>query len=265
MKTGILAVSMLALMPLPVSRCESADVTSALIASGNWTDAAAWDSGDIPNNSGMTFNAVVPSRTVTLSSASPMTIDGLQLIGGTIKGDGLLTLLQPSTWTSGSIAGNPTIDATDLAISGSANIASSATFTNHGSTNWLGGSGIHFGSNAVFDNQAVLDLKADGFALRNNSLGNGSRLDNRGTLRKSAANGVTSIRLDVDDSGLIDVQTGTLRLLSSDNSRASGQYQIANGSVLEISDRSYALERIGDSPWDTGRKSQILSASYSAS
>ena len=96
---------------------EGADVVSTLVGTGDWNDDTRWDSAFFPDNrnDGFTYDAVINSFTVTIPALVDIEIESLALTGGTIAGEGSLTLIDSSTWDGGTLSGG----ATGLALDGS--------------------------------------------------------------------------------------------------------------------------------------------------
>ncbi|MEM7312731.1 MAG: hypothetical protein AAF497_06235, partial [Planctomycetota bacterium] len=85
---------------------------------GGWSDASRWSSAWAPNNGngGLTYDAVILSGTVTLSS--PITIESLHLANGMIddaSGQNL-TVLNEFDWTSGSLFGSGSLNANNVVL-----------------------------------------------------------------------------------------------------------------------------------------------------
>ena len=72
-------------------------------STGNWTDASRWDCGAVP---GASDDAVVNAGTVTL--ATNVTVRDLTFSGGTITGEGDLTITGALDWSFGTMSGSGT-------------------------------------------------------------------------------------------------------------------------------------------------------------
>jgi len=86
---------------------QAADVISTWNGStATWT-SANWSSPLFPNNGngGFTYDAVINGGTVTLTLDQNIIIQAMGLNGGTLTGDGNLTLQANSTWTAGTMSG----------------------------------------------------------------------------------------------------------------------------------------------------------------
>jgi hypothetical protein len=96
---------------------EGADVVSTLVGTGDWNDDTRWDSAFFPDNGngGFTYDAVINSFTVTIPALVDIEIGSLALTGGTVAGEGSLTINAASTWDSGTLTGS----GTGLALDGS--------------------------------------------------------------------------------------------------------------------------------------------------
>jgi hypothetical protein len=183
-------------------------------AAGNWSDPASWSPAVVPNNnssSGQTFNAVMPSGTLTQDIAGGVTIEQLQMNGG------VLTLANPLTLNAGLQFTGGTINEGPLSILGPSTqsapmIVSSVTINNSGN----------------------YDVTFDGKAIFN---GNGT-FNNSGTFTKTTGPGTDSVDIFLNNSGAVRVQNGTLAIAGGGsssgtfNAAAGAQIQFVNGYVF---------------------------------
>ena len=209
--------------------------------SSAWTTGTNWDgnvvpgAGDdvvIPGANTVTFwttNTVsvnsldclgaltVSNGWLNLANASQIQLGGsLNLAGGVVKGAGNLTVNGVMSWTQGTMEGpgSTTVIASGatLTISGGFEKSLSArTLTNHG-TVILGGTGkLWVDSSPTISNESggLFDVQDDMYV---DNYGGTATFVNAGTLRKSAGAGTTTMEMVLNNSGTLEVQTGTMAL-----------------------------------------------------
>jgi hypothetical protein len=105
------------------------------------------------------------------------------------------------------------------------------TLVNNGLATWSGGQ-VTFSGNSVFSNaaNATFDLQTDGSAFIVSS-GN-ALLRNSGILRKSAGTGTTTLTVRCNNTGSVQVNSGTLALAPADS---SGSFSTSVGNTLSLS------------------------------
>jgi hypothetical protein len=156
--------------------------------------------------------------------------------GGVVEGLGTVTVTGLLTWTGGTMRGpgrivanggvminapatsNPTLDG--------------RTFDNAGTATWTGMGPITVMNGATWNNLAgaVFDAQSDlRFA---DSPGLPSSFNNAGILRKSSSIGTTTLRFVLNNTGLVDVQTGTLSFIGE--ASTGGTFAVAANAVLDI-------------------------------
>ncbi|TWU27617.1 beta strand repeat-containing protein [Bythopirellula polymerisocia] len=214
----------------------AADVTSTWDGStGNWSDSSHWDSLLFPNNGngGQTFDAVISSGTVTVDQA--INIENLQQTNGTITGTSDLTVSGLTTWTRGTMTGTGTTHANGgLDLSGSnSKTLNGRVLNNAGAATWTAGQFIT-GNGAVLNNLlgATFDTNFDGEIL-DGFIGAPSQINNAGTFTKSGGAGTTRFHIAFNNTGAVNVQSGTLSL--SGGGTSSGSFDVSAGSTLQIS------------------------------
>lgn len=124
-------------------------------------------------------------------------------------------------------------------------LLSGVTISNWGTTTWTGqGNALSFNQNAVFNNLAgaLFDAQNDA-ALAGEGPPDGT-FNNAGTFRKSAGTNDTFVSenyspgVTFNNTGLLDVQTGGVRLMGGTN---SGQFNVAANARLRFSSGCYTL------------------------
>ncbi len=203
-------------------------VNSDFMTAGNWTNG-------VPNNAGV--DGVINTGGVVL--AAPLTVTNLTLANGTLSGAGNLAITGTFSWSGGTLdgtgGGSLTIpEGGTFAISGGGtkqittskaiNLAGNATVTG-------GGPVVSTGSASTLTIQggALLDIQNDqSFAVGIINISSG------GILRRSTSATVATINStnQLNNNGLLDVQTGTLSLDCNGNS--SGTFNVANGATLSF-------------------------------
>jgi len=178
----------------------------------------------------------------TLSIPATLTLSGtLTLAGGTLDVGGALTVSEDLfTWTGGTLTGSGrTLAQGGLEIRGTADkILDGHTVVNPATATWAEGD-LHTYNGATFTNEAgaTFDIQSDGI-LRNWS-GAASNVDNAGTVRKSSGTGTSTFAVVLSNSGLIEVQSGTLNL--SGGGASSGDFVVGADATLMFSDGAYML------------------------
>jgi hypothetical protein len=187
-------------------------------------------------NAGIT---TISGGTLTLNNTSSST--SLTLSSGILRGTGTLTLSGTSTWSGGTmqdtgatvvsstgILGITTAAAHTLGASGYGN----RTLTNNGIVNWSGAGALNvtYGS-AITNNLAFNDQNTAAAAM--GATGTGT-FNNAGTYSKvgnGTTAGTTTIAAQFNNTGLVDVQRGTL-VLSGGGTHTGGTFQGAGNLTL---------------------------------
>ena len=107
-------ISACACQVIVIDAPRAADVVSTWNGTtGVWSDASRWDSIDFPDNGngGFTYDAVVAGGTVSLDQV--ITLEDLELFGGTIDGAGTLHVSENIDWFGGGFAGTGLEDVFD--------------------------------------------------------------------------------------------------------------------------------------------------------
>ncbi len=196
----------------------------------------SFPSGNVTLDTGTTLagggTARVAGATVTLSST--VSAQNLELTSGIINGNGTLTTTGVLTWTGGTLrgSGNTTLPVgATLVIAGEHTkfLRDTRALINQGTARWSGGGGLTFADDAVFSNSGTLELHSDVTLARNSG---GPLFANSGLLRKLTSGGTTTLGVQLDNSGAVEVQTGTLQLIHG--STSSGSLTLAAGAALEF-------------------------------
>jgi hypothetical protein len=165
-----------------------------------------------------------------------VTLQSLTLSGGAITGIGTVTVAGLLTWTDGTIRGPGRIVAnSDVMITGAGNpTLDGRTFDNTHTATWTGTGPLTAVNGAVWNNLAgaVFVVRSD-LIFFASSGGPLSVFHNAGTLRKLASIGTTGFGLALDNTGLVDVQTGTLSIRGTGNT--GGTFTVQGGATLDFS------------------------------
>ena len=176
-----------------------------------WTGSTfALDAGAQLNGTGL-----YKINSSTLTRNADLTVDNLDLAVGTLSVTGTLTVATSMNWITGTMSGSgrTIIDANatlNLAVP-SLNQASlvSRTLENGGTVVWTGAGSFAVNSGAVVTNRAGALFDVQNAASLSAGAG-ANRFDNAGTFRKSTSAGSTAVNSIFNNSGTVDIQTGTL-------------------------------------------------------
>lgn len=201
------------------------DVTVSGSGTVKITDAsAALAGGGITVNPGAIL--LMSGSSCLLYGNSPVTVDGtFNWTGGAISGVSAFTLNGYLNTSGGS---SKTIDG--------------FTLTNNGIITITGAGALRLGDNAVLSNPTggLIDIQSDAaIAFREPD---GGALVNAGTLTKSG--GVSgSITVPLQNSGIVNVNSGTLRL-SRGSSAGNTVYNLSGGGILEFYQNTHSLDNV---------------------
>jgi len=195
----------------PALRANAAPKTFTGVVSSNWFNGDNWNPTGVP---GASDDVVVSSGTLDLSGGNA-TVATYTHENGTLTGSGTLTVTGLMTWARGVIRGTGVVDANGgIAITtlSAVTLADTRTLNNSAMATWTGPGGFSLGGNATFTN-----LPGATFAIQTASNMGSGMFDNMGTVTKTAGggDGVTNISSFINNSGTINVLSGTLRVSSS--------------------------------------------------
>jgi hypothetical protein len=215
---------------------------------GNWSDPTKWTSNpNFPNNGqpapGSVYDATLDNGgTITLNI--PITIENFTLNGGTVAGANNLTINQLFTWSAGAMSVNGVINANGGIAFGNTQLDFTQGTLNNaaGQTATLSGAGaqIGFQNGAIFNNNGTF-LAQNDRSLFNN--GGGGTFNNNGIFTRDTSAGTFSILtlLAFNNTGTVNVNTGTLALFGGDGGSTTGDFNIAAGAALQLaSDFTFA-------------------------
>lgn len=200
--------------------------TLAFSNGGNFLGGMVSGAGTYSFNSGLTgvvgsFNV---TGTVNINNNSTVTFDSsakirvLNQSGGTLAGNGNVTIVGAGAqlnWTGGLMTGlgTTTVSAgAALNFNGTGNVSlTTRTLTNMGQATWSGANDIFLVDGALLQNGlgGVFTIKNDRSMF---SSGTTPNFANAGTLTKTSSAGTTMLGLPLNNTGTLNVMTGTLSL-----------------------------------------------------
>jgi hypothetical protein len=172
----------------------------------------------------------------TLGAGTTMTGTGFAQLGGTLAvPTAAVAMIDQLDFRSGSFFGPGTLAINDQMLLGG---ASNKTFDgliveNHGDAMWTGAGMVLTNNGAIFNNRTdgAFYAETDG-VIDSNDFPAGT-FNNSGALIKQDSAGTTRFfRMELNNSGLVDVQSGTLRLESGGTH--SGSFQMAGGTSTHL-------------------------------
>ncbi|MCC6124260.1 MAG: hypothetical protein IT426_04815 [Pirellulales bacterium] len=236
-------------------------------ANGSWSGASNW----MPQLPGIGDDVVIdrPNAAVTVTRNSTndsidslacnemlvlsggildvektMRIDGgCELNGGTLGGGGAVQIAGTMNWNGGTISSSGGISVAaggNLALGGGNLYLNGTSLVNAGTVAQSGyGNFYAQGTNAAFDNLAggLFDCRSD--SSISTFTGAGATFNNSGTFRKSAGSGKSLVAWTFNNAGIVEVQTGTLRLSGGGTHR--GTFNVAAGTKLEFSQGTHSF------------------------
>jgi hypothetical protein len=196
---------------------------------------------------------VVTGSTISLLTTStlngPLSLTNAQFGGGgTISGPGDLNIDGGLSWVSGYMVGpGQTFLNSNATLSGNTDTffnprgLAGRTLNNSATATWTEAGALIIRSGGVWNNLAGSTFLIQGDATLDSSsvFQSPGRFNNAGLLQKMGSSGTTTIGLAVNNTGVVDVETGTLSLGGSPNSSgsaaSSGAYTVAAGATLGFS------------------------------
>lgn len=166
------------------------------------------------------------------------TSGGLALTGGTLSAAGTLNIGDPATISSGTLTGTGNVNLqSGVAIGGSASVLGGVKLNLDDASTWTAGSLTGGGGSTVtIKPGASLTTNFDGTLY--NTTG-GATLANQGTFTKAGGLGQTYIDAVFNNTGTLNVQTGTVNLAEGGN--LTGVVNISAGATLALSSQNFTL------------------------
>jgi hypothetical protein len=173
------------------------------------------------------------------NGASVVVNNTFTLTGGSLIGEGDLTVNGNMDWSGGTMgsSGTTTIaPSATLSIQGSGyKSLSGRTLENDGTATWSGSGSITGSGGAIVNNDGSFEAQnSESFT------GSNATFNNNGTFTKSTSSGTTTMGLVFNNNGTVDVQTGTFKIDGGGTS-TGGSFQGTAGSTLTF-DGDYDLD-----------------------
>jgi YD repeat-containing protein len=240
--------------------------------SDSWSDSANWQNQVAPvSGDTVVINASSSHRSTSTVDASyahaSFTLQIDNSWSGTLNLATSFTLTGNSTWGTGTginLLGNTLTNAGVLSLNNSpihaaileglnsSGVSLGGTLANRGTIVQQGGGAFQLVDKVRIDNQAVAtyDFTSDGF-IDSNAPSDPVALSNAGTVEKTAGTGTSSIQVDFSNTGIVQVQSGTLQFFSGlrlDGAAAiaesrSGTLSVAGNMVGNTKDASLFVPR----------------------
>ncbi len=174
------------------------------------------------------------------NSLSALSTGALAVTGGALGGSSALSVSGNVAWSGGALTGTGTLNANGgLTLSGSQITLSQKTVNNAGTATWTSGQ-ISTGNGAIFNNLAAATFNNafDGIFAYDQG-GILSVFNNAGTFAKTAGSGATTFSSTFNNTGTVNVQSGTLSL--SGGGTQSGAFNLSPGTALNFSGGTHIL------------------------
>lgn len=176
--------------------------------------------------------------------SKPAEVTTLDVSGGSLSGLGIVNLHGAGTWTSGSMTGTGQLrvfPGAALSIDGKdPKIFTQRTILNAGLVTWTNTGSINSGSAAVLTNQAGATFELQGDASWVYNMGGGApTVNNAGSLKRNASAGPVVVQAVVNNTGNVDVSSGTLSL--NGGGANTGLYAVSSGAVLDFGGGTHTL------------------------
>jgi len=261
MKKRLLCTLLIIVLSESITR--AADITWTNLAGGLWNNAANWSPNQVPGsadtaaitNSGnyaVTNNATltvgrlalggdsgtqslaIVAGTLTITGASRINPVGtLNLDGGSLTAGRALSLGGTMGWLNGTLRGFVTVETNALLrlSSGNGKALGDGALTNAGTVQFAGSGTWGLGNSTIYNQSgALFDMQSDSQVY---FWYGPASFQNAGLLRKSAGGGNSYIGVSFNNTGTVDVQTGTLTFQAFNN--YTGQFNVASGAALTLS------------------------------
>jgi hypothetical protein len=173
----------------------------------------------------------------TLTVAGSASVSNLQLDGGTVNGTGTLT---PTafTWNGGTLSAPTAVPpGGTLTVAGGGSKSLNGNLTNNGTVNVTSNTDIGISTTPTITNNGTFNLQSDV------SLTGSALFTNAGTLTKSSptTTGTTAFNPQLNNSGTVDVQSGTLQLTGGGAGTATSVWQAEGPGALDVHTGTLAL------------------------
>jgi len=201
------------------------------VSSGDWFTATNWNPNGIPGAGDDV--AIANGGTCTLNTTA--SVATFALSSGVLTGSGVFTVTGFASWSGGVMAGSGTTNTNGGLAVTSGPIFGAPTLgrtLNNGGTATVTGSQLWaIGTGATLNNLAsgTIDMQGDAALYLS---GGGGPVNNAGLFEKSAGTGTTAVQVPFNNTGTVDVQTGTVSVAGGTDTGAflvSGTLTFAGG------------------------------------
>ena len=230
--------------------------TGTLLTNGGGTSTGAWNvatgatltfgGGTYNLNAGSTFSGAgtvsLTTGTLTVNGATTSSASTLfSISGGSFNGTGTLTVNGPLSWTGATISGAGTFNSNGGATlsGGLKTLQSPGRVMNlSGTSTWSAG-GIDLYFTAVLTNTVGSTFTNTFSGEMRTPSDTGGTFNNAGTFTKNTSSGTTTIQPVFNNTGIVNVDTGTLSLSGgvtqhSGATLTGGNWNVTGGSTLNI-------------------------------
>jgi hypothetical protein len=208
------------------------------------TALTEWTGGTFTLSSGAQLNGagLYKVNGATLISGINLAVQNMDLAIGILDGAGIVTISNAMNWTGGSMSGSGRTliaPAATLNLNNPSQISlTTRTLENAGTVLWTGAGGIGLIGAAITNRPVALFHAQNAATIGSIST---TRFDNAGTFRKSVNPGTTTLNANFNNSGTLEIQTGTF---------SSGSPFVNNGAI-NLS--AGATARLGSGGSSSGR------------
>ena len=178
--------------------------------------------------SGMPFEVTGGSVALDTNGTMP----ALTLSGGTLTGNGDVTVTGPSTWSGGTLGGSGTVTfdpGATVTMPGTAAVTLARPLLNHGTIDFAAAwNGMLIHGVTVSNDGTVNILSSQGITA---TAGTPPFL-NLGTLTKTGDSGVMQFDAPISNSGLVQIESGTMEFVQS-YAQSAGTTTVLSGATLK--------------------------------
>ncbi len=216
----------------------ASDFNLAASATISGAGTAEFNSGTVNLLSSSVSNLLIDGGTANFSGTTAATT--ISLTSGTLAGSGSVTSSGLFTWSGGTMSGTGVTNTNGgLLINNAQVFLDTRTFNNAvGSTATLSNfAQVDFQNGAVFNNNGILLAQtSNGFSDGFFDNGGGGTFNNTGTFTRDTAGTVFTIGPNIvfNNSGTVNVQSGTLSLQGGDGGNTTGDFAISSGAILQF-------------------------------
>ena len=197
---------------------------------------------NLNNGATCTGDGVMELTRQTTTITGTVSVENFAQHEGSLDGTGDLSIANRFDWTDGSITGSGALNLGEnatFAFSGSDQKDLNGRMVNHsGTAVWTGSGNILARNGAVFNNLpgALFDVR-NNQSFYFNANGGMPNFNNMGTLQKTAGTGTSIFDVNVNNSSLMDAQTGVIRLTRGGTS--NGDYLVADAAEIDFGSRTH--------------------------